>query len=163
MKKPSKSKLLKVNSVQETCAKCFAVHIVKFEILEITWKKWNKEHQTLSFQFFISRFSILMFFVLFFMWFARFQISICEPQSIWRKLLVLSWLYFVLLCVSATSLADTNSHARRISQRSFSNPCHLTSLSSKVIIYKYMLRSELSQSFEPSRCKKQSKHISCLL
>ena len=27
------------------------------------------------------------------MWFARFQILICEPQSIWRKLLVLSWLY----------------------------------------------------------------------
>ena len=29
----------------------------------------------------------------FFMWFARFQILICEPQSIWRKLLVPSWLY----------------------------------------------------------------------
>ena len=43
---------------------------------------------------------------------------------------------FVLLCVSATSLADTNSHARRISQRSFSNPCHLTLLSSKVILHK---------------------------
>ena len=28
-----------------------------------------------------------------FMWFARFQILICELQSIWRKLLVLSWLY----------------------------------------------------------------------
>ena len=27
------------------------------------------------------------------MWFARFQILIGEPQSIWRKLLVLSWLY----------------------------------------------------------------------
>ena len=27
------------------------------------------------------------------MWFARFQILICEPQSIWRKLLLLSWLY----------------------------------------------------------------------
>jgi hypothetical protein len=26
----------------------------------------------------------------FFMWFARFQILINEPQSIWRKLLVLS-------------------------------------------------------------------------
>ena len=49
-----------------------------------TWKKWNKEHQTLTFQFFTNRFSILMF--------ARFQIFISEPQSIWRKLLVLSWL-----------------------------------------------------------------------
>ena len=29
-------------------------------------KKWNKEHQTLSFQFFINKSSILMFFVLFF-------------------------------------------------------------------------------------------------
>ena len=28
------------------------------------------------------------------MWFARFQILICEPQSTRRKLLVLSWLYF---------------------------------------------------------------------
>ena len=27
------------------------------------------------------------------MWFARFQILICEPQSIWRTFLVLSWLY----------------------------------------------------------------------
>ena len=26
----------KVNSVQEACAKCFAVHILKFEILQIT-------------------------------------------------------------------------------------------------------------------------------
>ena len=30
---------------------------------------------------------------LFFMWFARFQILIFEPQSIRHKLLVLSWLY----------------------------------------------------------------------
>ena len=29
------------------------------------------------------------------MWFGRFQILICEPQSIWRKLLVLSWLYLL--------------------------------------------------------------------
>ena len=28
-----------------------------------------------------------------FMWFARFQTLKCEPQSIWCKLLVLSWLY----------------------------------------------------------------------
>ena len=57
--------LLKVNSVQEACAKCFAFHILKFEILQITWKKWNKEHQTLSFQFFINK-SILMFSLLIF-------------------------------------------------------------------------------------------------
>ena len=28
--------LFKVNSVQESCAKCFAVHMLKFEILQIT-------------------------------------------------------------------------------------------------------------------------------
>ena len=31
-----KTNLLKVNSVQEACAKCFAVHKLKFEILQIT-------------------------------------------------------------------------------------------------------------------------------
>ena len=56
----------KVDSVQEACAKCFAVHILKFEIWQITWKKWNTEYQTLLFQFFTNRFSILLLFVLFF-------------------------------------------------------------------------------------------------
>ena len=88
----SRGYCLKVNSVKEACAKCFSVHKLKFEILQITWKKWNKEHKTLSFQFFTNRFSILMSFVLFFMWFVRLHILISEPQSIWRKLLVLSWL-----------------------------------------------------------------------
>ena len=54
----------KVNSVQEACAKCFGVHILRFEILQITWKNETK-HQTLSFQFFTDRFSILILFVLF--------------------------------------------------------------------------------------------------
>ena len=91
MKKLSETTMIfvsfKVKSVQEACAKCFAVHILKFEILQITWRKWNKEHQTLSFQFFINKSSILMLFVLFFMWFARFHILICEPQSIWANFL----------------------------------------------------------------------------
>ena len=39
----------KDNSVQEACSKCLAVHISKFEILQITWKRWKKEHKTLSF------------------------------------------------------------------------------------------------------------------
>ena len=81
----------KVNSVQEACAKCFAVHMLKFEILQIKWKKRNKEHQTFSFQFCTNRISILMFSVLFFH--VVFKILISEPQSIWHKLLVLSWLY----------------------------------------------------------------------
>ena len=34
--------LAKVNSVQEACAKCFAVHISKFEILQTTWKSKTK-------------------------------------------------------------------------------------------------------------------------
>ena len=38
----------------------------------------------------LSFWCILFCFV---MWIARFQILISEPQSIWRKLLVLSWLY----------------------------------------------------------------------
>ena len=50
----------------KACSKCFAINILKFEILQITWKKWNKEHQILSFQFFINKSSILMLFVLFF-------------------------------------------------------------------------------------------------
>ena len=86
---------IKVNSVQEACAKCFAVHILRFEILQIAWNKWNKQHQTLIFQFFTNRFNILrcVFFC--------FQIFLkSEAKSIWHKLLVLSWLYLAspLLC-----------------------------------------------------------------
>ena len=55
-------KIFKVNSVQEACTICFSVHILKIEILQSTWKKWSKEHQTLSFHFFTNRFSIMMFF-----------------------------------------------------------------------------------------------------
>ena len=54
-------------------------------------KKWNKEHQTLSFQFFTNRFSILMFFVLFFH--VVCKISNFNMWTTRRKLLVLSWLY----------------------------------------------------------------------
>ena len=32
----------KVNSVQEACAKCFAAHNLKFEILQTTWKNKTK-------------------------------------------------------------------------------------------------------------------------
>ena len=36
----------KINSVQEACDKCFAVHILEFEILQIIWKiKQNKKLQ----------------------------------------------------------------------------------------------------------------------
>ena len=53
--------------------------------MQITWKK-------LSLVFSFSPID-LAFDGFFFMSFARFQILISEPQSIWRKLLVLSWLY----------------------------------------------------------------------
>ena len=81
-----------IPTVQEACAKYFAVQKSKIEIFQITWKRWNKEHQTHSFQFFTNVFIILTFLVLFFMWYTRFQISISELQSIWRKLPVLGWL-----------------------------------------------------------------------
>ena len=51
----------KVNSVQEACAKCFAVHILNLKSCKSNEKKWNNGHQTLSFQFFINRSCILMF------------------------------------------------------------------------------------------------------
>ena len=40
---------------------------------------------------------------LFFISFARFQILICELQSIWRKLLVLSWLYLNTIVFNLSS------------------------------------------------------------
>ena len=33
---------IKVNSVQEACSKCSAVHMLEFEILQITWKKMKQ-------------------------------------------------------------------------------------------------------------------------
>ena len=103
-----------INSVQEACAKYFAVQKSEIEIFQITWKKWNKEHQTHSFQFFTNVFIILTFLVLFFMWYTRFQISISELQRICCKLLVLSWLWifeyffkkdFNPLCISSAVIS----------------------------------------------------------
>ena len=84
----------KVNSIQEACAKCFAVQILEFEILQITWKK---DIWLLVFSLSSINPAIWWFFSFFFQWFARFQISISELQSIWRKLLVLSWIYRLLI------------------------------------------------------------------
>ena len=46
----------------------------------------------------------------FLVWFARFQILICEPQSIWRELLLLSWLYVdeAIIRNRATKMATLN-------------------------------------------------------
>jgi len=94
--KIQKKNFFRGNTVKSThykklAAKCFAVDILKFEIL----KKQNKKHQNARFIDEKLKNKSLMFFVSIFMWFARFQILICEPQSIWHKLLVLSWLYAV--------------------------------------------------------------------
>ena len=40
--------LHKVNSVQETCAKCIGVHILEFEILQTTWKNKTKNIKMLD-------------------------------------------------------------------------------------------------------------------
>ena len=81
-------------------------------------KKINKEHQTLSFQFFINRSSILMFFVCFFMWFARFQILICVNRTAFCK----SFLHWVTWNSSTqvnNRLRHSNSHKNwgRVSAR----------------------------------------------
>ena len=60
------STCIKANSLWEPSVKCFAVHTLKFEILQSYEKIWNKEYQILSFQFFINRSSILMLFDLIF-------------------------------------------------------------------------------------------------
>ena len=88
-----KRSALKVKSVQEAYAKYFAVHILEFEILQITWNNEAKNIRLLVFSFSSINLKLWCFLFCFFMWFAGFQILICELQSIWRKLLVLSWLY----------------------------------------------------------------------
>ena len=56
-------------------------------------KNETKNIRLLVFSFSSINLSFWCFLFRFFMWFARFQILICEPQSIWCKFLVLSWLY----------------------------------------------------------------------
>ena len=57
---------IKVNSVQEACAKCFAVQILKFDILQTTWKKQHKKHQNAKSIDEKMKTKGLMFFVSFF-------------------------------------------------------------------------------------------------
>ena len=54
-------------------------------------KNETKNIRLLVLSFSSTNLAFWCFLFCFFMWFARFQISICEPQIIWRKLLVLSW------------------------------------------------------------------------
>ena len=56
-------------------------------------KNETKNIRLLVFSFSSINWAFWCFLFCFFMWFALFQILLCEPQSIWRKLLVMSWLY----------------------------------------------------------------------
>ena len=56
-------------------------------------KNETKSIRLLVFSFLSNNLALWCFLFYFFMWFARFQISICELQSIWSKLLVLRCLY----------------------------------------------------------------------
>ena len=55
------------------------------------WNLSNKKHQNA--RFIDEKLKTKNLFLLFFTRFARFKILIREPQSIWHKLLLLSWLY----------------------------------------------------------------------
>ena len=62
---PLNAELDKVSSVQEGCTKCFAVHISKFEILQVTWRSENRRSDS-YFSVFINESSSSIFFISFF-------------------------------------------------------------------------------------------------
>ena len=78
----------KVNSVQEACGSD-----IKIWILANRMKKQYKNIKMIDLLMESCNLRVWCSLFYFFMWFARFQILICELQSIWRKLLALSWLY----------------------------------------------------------------------
>ena len=82
--------LHKVNSVQEASARCFSVQILE----SYKSHKKNETKNIIPLFFNVSPIDLTFwcFSFCFFVGFARFQILICELQSIWCKLLVLSWL-----------------------------------------------------------------------
>ena len=90
--------------------------------LQTTWKNKTKSIKMIDLlmkNWKIRVYSLLYFF---FMWFARFQILICVPQSIWRKLLVLSWLSGVfnpLRIFNSYAFPTTFLKCRCRAQRSF--------------------------------------------
>ena len=100
-------------------------------------KKLNKNIRLLVFSFSAINLAFWCFLFCFFMWFARFQSLICEPQTIWRKLLVLSWLYYLSNkrnhCVQWTEVENF----RPIPILKFSK--HLTSKKSVYLKYYYNL------------------------
>ena len=70
-----------VNSVQEACAKCLVLHILKFAILQTTWKNKTTKHQnaksigeklkTKSLMFFLHFFNVICMISNFTMWAAK--------------------------------------------------------------------------------------------
>ena len=82
----------KVNSVQEAFAKFFAVHTLKFKILQPEWKNDTKIIKKLNLLIKNWKLRVWCSFICYFMGFAGYQILMCESHSIWRKLLSLSWL-----------------------------------------------------------------------
>ena len=54
------------NSVEEAYAKCFSVHILEFEILQITWKNRTKNIRLLVFSFSSIDVTFWGFFIFFF-------------------------------------------------------------------------------------------------
>ena len=64
---------------------------IRFSEIRNNFWEWVKSRRIFSFSSIDLVFWSFLF--CFFVWFARFQILICEPQSIWHKFLVLSWLY----------------------------------------------------------------------
>ena len=108
----------------------------------------------------------------FFTWSERFQILICEPQSIWRKLLVLSWLYLstylweaamhslvkhvspspLPLCKSSSPLTSCRNNMKNIVFQSIWN----------IKIHKIQLKSSKSQFFDYLKSlSAKSKHVLC--
>ena len=68
-------KCVKVISVQEAFVKGFAVHLSEFEISQTTWKNKTKNIKMLNILVENWKLSFIRF-----MWFARFQILICEEN-----------------------------------------------------------------------------------
>ena len=92
------SLLFKMNQKQiplkSTQYKKLAPNALQFTYQNMKSCKSNEKNETKNIRLLVFSLSSINFGVFcFFMWFARFQILICELQSIWHKLLVLSWLY----------------------------------------------------------------------
>ena len=84
---------VKVNSVEEACANYFAVHKSKIEILQTTWKNKTKHIKMLD--LLMKNWKLRLWCSVSFFHVIWIQIVTCELQSIWHKILELSWLWFV--------------------------------------------------------------------